>query len=1015
MGIPTLFNRMGVNANTAPPPVDEHDLLCFTATADNSSVALAVRYGTPPAVSLQYSKDKARWKTYTIGNKINLSENEKVYFRGNNVSFNSNEAAYNFVTSGAVDVDGNIMSLIDKTCESTTLAPYIFSYTFSDCASLNNAENLKLPSNALTSGCYRGMFNGCSGLLTAPTLSATSLEVNCYNGMFRGCASLSAAPELPATTLADSCYQSMFQGCTALTDAPTLSATTLAAASYREMFYGCSSLSSMNVAFTEWNNYSNSWAWQVAQNGVFTCKSTLPEIIGYSYIPEGWRVVHSDAVELPFYFEAGFVNPTSQANATIQLIYTGQLQGNDVGYEEQGEGWEEPQESIYHPAETHWDDELQEEVVDVEEWWEDMPPIYHEGETHWFSVYEVVDPYDLEYSTDLSSWQKLTFNPTSFDVATGTGWDGYYEEINLGNKSRVYLRGNNTAFYDEMGNRGYWFVNYGKAKAGGNIMSLLDKTMQQTTAPENCFREFFKNCGNLVSIENLKMPATDLGENCYREMFNGISALSTALETLPASSLNEYCYKEMFRKTSITETPILSATTLASGCYQVMFAGCSNLTGVTTCMTSWFAQGSYNYFDTSAWLSGVAPTGVFRCDVNKLNTSYIDDSHIPSGWTVVTTEKGLKIQSANFTFTTEAAEEKKIQVMSSEPYTLSLISGSLPNGVTFDTTNGKFTSTGNQNLSEEKTVVVTATSEHYTASAQFKCKVELNTTEVTSPTKLIFYGNDIARTRQIQYETINPITPVFYYNGVPNCIDADTTSGTLTSIPENITSDSTDYFNVRVYSSTGHTSPYFGRIDCIFKAESPAPLDYVMYAPMISKDQYDFTNAHQLTYSSWVSPDQIDNVDCMYFDYSDYVKVENMTPQSVGTSGTWSIWFNGSTIDNIFNAKGNVNDTSQARIFVDNGDLHVYFTSNQGHLQAIGEISSNTWYNIVFTYNGSEAKLYVNGVLKDSISTALCPTGDGTYFIAGRDSTHMAAARIYDRVLTDAEITQLASEFTPTT
>jgi hypothetical protein len=45
--------------------------------------------------------------------------------------------------------------------------------------------------------------------------------------MFNGCTSLVQAPILPATTLAKSCYKSMFSGCTGLTTV-NLPATTLA-------------------------------------------------------------------------------------------------------------------------------------------------------------------------------------------------------------------------------------------------------------------------------------------------------------------------------------------------------------------------------------------------------------------------------------------------------------------------------------------------------------------------------------------------------------------------------------------------------------------------------------------------------------------------------------------------------------------------------------------------------------------------------------------------------------------
>ena len=45
----------------------------------------------------------------------------------------------------------------------------------------------------------------------------TTLADNCYSGMFNGCTGLTTAPSLPATTLAKSCYFSMFDGCTGIT------------------------------------------------------------------------------------------------------------------------------------------------------------------------------------------------------------------------------------------------------------------------------------------------------------------------------------------------------------------------------------------------------------------------------------------------------------------------------------------------------------------------------------------------------------------------------------------------------------------------------------------------------------------------------------------------------------------------------------------------------------------------------------------------------------------------------
>ena len=60
------------------------------------------------------------------------------------------------------------------------------------------------------------MFQGCTGLIQAPALPATTLANKCYRYMFRNCTGLTQVPALPATTLVTYCYSGMFNGCTSL-------------------------------------------------------------------------------------------------------------------------------------------------------------------------------------------------------------------------------------------------------------------------------------------------------------------------------------------------------------------------------------------------------------------------------------------------------------------------------------------------------------------------------------------------------------------------------------------------------------------------------------------------------------------------------------------------------------------------------------------------------------------------------------------------------------------------------
>ena len=88
------------------------------------------------------------------------------------------------------------------------------------------------------------MFRGCTALVTAPSLPATTLASSCYSQMFQECTALTVAPDLPAVTIVNSCYKQMFNGCTALVHVPRMYGTahSLAGNCYSEMFNECVNL-----------------------------------------------------------------------------------------------------------------------------------------------------------------------------------------------------------------------------------------------------------------------------------------------------------------------------------------------------------------------------------------------------------------------------------------------------------------------------------------------------------------------------------------------------------------------------------------------------------------------------------------------------------------------------------------------------------------------------------------------------------------------------------------------------
>ena len=229
-----------------------------------------------------YSYDGLTWSNYSIGNNITIggSNPSRVYFKSRtnytaipwrgSYTDSSGKVTTTYhifiqftASGGNVNASGNIQSLLysDFMAYDSALAD-CFLYMFQGCTSLIEAP--ELPATTLASFCYWNMFNSCTSLTSAPSLPATTMATDCYNGMFNSCTSLTSAPALPATTLAEGCYAYMFQGCTSLTSAPSLPATTMATYCYNSMFDGCTSLieapelpATTLASFCYWNMFNS--------------------------------------------------------------------------------------------------------------------------------------------------------------------------------------------------------------------------------------------------------------------------------------------------------------------------------------------------------------------------------------------------------------------------------------------------------------------------------------------------------------------------------------------------------------------------------------------------------------------------------------------------------------------------------------------------------------------------------------------------------------------------------------
>ena len=111
-------------------------------------------------------------------------------------------------------------------------------------------------------------------------------------------------------------------------------------------------------------------------------------------------------------------------------------------------------------------------------------------------------------------------------------------------------------------------------------------------------------------------------------MFRYCQSLITAPE-LPATTLANGCYFLMFCECeSLTTAPELPATTLSNSCYARMFENCFSLNYIKCLATDISAGGC-----TGDWAYGVAASGTFVKNANMSSWTTGSDG-IPTNWTI---------------------------------------------------------------------------------------------------------------------------------------------------------------------------------------------------------------------------------------------------------------------------------------------------------------------------------------------------------------------------------------------
>ena len=619
--------------------------------------------------TLEYFTSDKTWTTWDGTTTLSAVDNDGeyvLYMRGTgNTVITGSSTNYKWVLTGTdISCIGNIENLLDyATVESgahptmadncyynmfsgctgltqapdllaTTLASNCYDSMFQGCTSLTQAPTL--PATTLATNCYRGMFSGCTSLTQAPALPATTLTNYCYSNMFQGCTGLTQAPDLPATTLATYCYSNMFQDCTGLTQAPALPATTLTNYCYRSMFYNCTALSKAPaLPATTLAGGCYGFMFRGCTSLKLSTIQTGEYTQGYRIPSSGIGTTKADALKDMFTSTGGMFTGTPSINTTYYLS-----SDNMVVHETEVATLREYVGSIAAPA-SHASDETIHVTADQKTAWDakatttyvdqkiseiPTPDVSGQIGTHnsdssaHSDIRESITTHTGDASIHVSAEEKTAWNakadapfkpagksyltfssPNSFTLAVGDAtkhWDGTLEyfsadktwtvwdgtttlsSVNNDGEHVLYLRGTGNTVITGDNTNYKWVFTGSDISCIGNIENLLDYATVESgahpTMATNCYRYMFRDCTSLTQAPIL--PATTLATNCYQLMFYGCTSLTQA-PFLPATTLADFCYQGMFRGCiALTHAPVLPVTTLAPYCYNSMFYGCTSLT-----------------------------------------------------------------------------------------------------------------------------------------------------------------------------------------------------------------------------------------------------------------------------------------------------------------------------------------------------------------------------------------------------------------------------------------------------
>lgn len=415
----------------------------------------------------------------------------------------------------------------------------------------------------------------------------------------------------------------------------------------------------------------------------------------------------------------------------------------------------------------------------------------------------------------------------------------------------------------------------------------------------------------------------------------------------------------------------------------------------------------------------------------------------------------ISITSKTFSFYTDGSANDTFSYTSDESVSFAIDSGTLPTGITMS--GNRFYSDGTTPVGSYS-VVVRGTSAHNQTgvTSTMRFNVEANVITVTT-TSLKFFVDKGETTKKIAYSTNHyAITPVYSMSGtLPNGITFNSATGEFTSDATQ-TSATSGTVQVTVESSTGYSTAGTKSINIIVEMSGEDPIiedGLSMFVPFFNNyntvdGNVDLTlldnDAGEPTFTT------IQGIPCIYM-------TGGQTLYNNTNAGDLVSWFNGTDGKPVFTCsfwvkvKDKALNTNYpwlafgadgssltykkegALIKTDTSSRYLSYEQSGHWGNNITNVDSANWNHIaiVSSVSGSSVVLtgYVNGVRHGSNSRSYnfmmthvfsinqYALGNNASTVTWNSSTcdwYLSGLRVYNRVLTDAEIAQLAAEFTPT-